>query len=357
MEGMEISGFRVPEYDEQGQMTAQLFGDHAELESDGQVNIKGVRVELYREGKVFMEVTSPHCFYDQNSRKVSSEAPVSAKMDGVSLTGRGYLLDVEERTVHVTADSRVVFSGDAQPSGLKLEPGKQGVTGETEITSKELLLDYTARSARFNGSVRIENEETEMSCETLDVFFDENNKIEKAVAESSVMISNKEMTMRCGELEVTFTGENEIKQAVAESSVVISNAEWTVSGGRGTLMYLERRALLDGGVKVDSKELHMTCSTLSMRFDESNEINWIEALGKVRILSEGREAVAGKAVFDVKTDEVVLEEDPKLVDRESKSMLMGDRIRFWRSTGRMVCEPAHAVIFPGSKFERDFLEK
>jgi len=355
IEGMEISGFRVPEYDEQGQMTAQLFGDHAELGSDGLVKIEGVRVELYRDGEVFMDVLSPRCFYNQKTRKVDSEAAVSAEMDGARLTGIGYRLDVDARTVHVLSDSRLAFTDGTQQSGLGLDMGSGGSTNETVITSRELFLDYNGRSAKFNDAVRIENEETLLECEKLDVFFNDDNELEKAVAESSVMIRNREMTMRCGALDVAFTGENEIDRAFADSSVVISNAEWTVSGEQGTLMYMERRALLEGGVQVESKELNMTCATLNLSFDENNEINWIEALGEVKILNEGREAYAGKAVFDVKTDEFILEENPKLVD--GRNLLMGDRIRFWRSTGRMVCEPARAVIFPGTTFETQIFEK
>lgn len=352
-QGMEISGFRVPEYDEQGQMTSQLFGDHAELGADGVVKIDGVRVELYREGDVFMEVESPRCFYNQKSREVNSDAAVSAKADGIVLTGTGYLLDVEARTVHVLADSRVVFDDGVQQSGLGIETG--GSTNKTVITSKELLLDYNGRSARFNDAVRIENEDTVLECEKLDVFFNKDNKLEKAVAESSVRIENKEMTMRCGRLDLFFSGDNEIERAVAENEVKLSNDEWKVAADRGTLMLLERTAFLEGGVQVDSRELNMTCSTLKLSFDESNEINWIEARDEIRILNEGREAYAGKAVYDVKSDEFLLEEDPKLLD--GKNMLMGDRIRFWRSTGRMVCEPARAVIFPDSNFKTELFEK
>jgi len=30
--GMEVSGFRVPDYDEQGQLRAQLYGEHAKVD-------------------------------------------------------------------------------------------------------------------------------------------------------------------------------------------------------------------------------------------------------------------------------------------------------------------------------------
>ncbi|HKL22491.1 MAG TPA: LptA/OstA family protein [Tichowtungia sp.] len=352
-QGMELGDFRVPQYDEQGRMTYQLFGERAFLESDGRVNVEGVRVEFYREGNVFMEVSSPYCFYDRDKREVWSDAAVSTEMDDAVLTGTGYRLNVEARTVHVLNKSRLVFAAGmpaSEPDSDRSDP-----SGETVITSKELFLDYNQRSARFNESVRVENEETVLECEKLDVFFDENNTLEKAVAESSVRISNQDMTMSCGALNVSFSGENEIDEAVADSSVVISNAEWTVSGARGRLMVSDRKALLEEDVRVESKEMTLTCAKLNLAFDESNEINWIEALGDVRILNEGKKASSGKAVYTAETDEFLLEENPKLID--GKNMLMGDRIRFWRSTGRMVCEPARAVIFPDEDFKTQLFEK
>ena len=355
-EGLEIGGFRVPQYDDQGQMTSQLFADKAEQASAGMVKIEGVRVEFYRDGDVFMEVESPRCLYDQKSRKVNSDAPVSAEMDGMRLTGMGYLLDVEARTVQVMDESRVVFADMMKPSGLDLKPGDAGSTNETVITSKQLFLDYNGRSARFTDSVRIQDEEMDLECGKLDVFFNKNNNIERAIAELEVRLSkDKEMSVECGKLDVFFSENNEIDRAIAESEVKLSNEEWKVTASRGMLMVLERTAFLEGGVQVESQELNMTCSTLNLSFDESNEIDWIEALGEVRILHEGREATAGKAVFDVATDEFLLEDNPKLVD--GKNRMLGEKIRFWRSTGRMVCDRAQVVIFHDDDFKTDIFEK
>jgi lipopolysaccharide export system protein LptA len=352
--GMEISGFRVPEYDEQGQMTSQLFGDHAELGKDGVVKIEGVRVELYRNGEVFITVISPGCFYNQKSREVRSDEVVSAESDGIRVTGSGYLLDVEKRTVQVLDNSRVVFSDGLQQSVID-SAAQTTETNDTVITSKQLFLDYNARKTRFTDSVHIQNQEASLNCGLLDVFFNENNQIEQAVATSDVTIFNQETTLACEKLNVFFTNDSQIERALAESGVVLTNAEWRVSGERGTLMYLERRAFIEGDVQVESKEMKMSCATLNLSFNESNEINWIEATDEVRITNEGRKAYAGRAAYDVKTDEFLLENNPKLVD--GKNMLMGDRIRFWRSTGRMVCEPARAVIFPDEKFKTELFEK
>lgn len=319
---MEISGFRVPEYNDQGQMTSQLFGDHAELQGNREVEITGARMEFYRDGDVFMTVQSPRCFYNQKSRKVQSEEAVTAEMDGVRLTGTGYFLDVDGRTVRVLNDSRVVFAEAFQSSVFEGMTGGAKSTNETVITSKQLFLDYTARSARFSDSVYLQDEEMSMECGQLDVFFNESSEIERAVAESDVKLSNE---------------------------------EWKVLASRGTLLYLERTACLEGDVQVESKELSMTCATLNLSFDESNKINWIEALTDVRISREGREAYAGHAVYDIKTDEFLLEDKPKLVD--GRNMMFGDTIRFWRATGRMICEPsARVVVYPDKKFKTEIFE-
>jgi len=286
------------------------------------VEITGARMEFYRDGKVFMTVKSPHCFYNQKSRKAHSDAPVSADMEGVHLTGTGYFLDVDGRTVRVLDESRVVFTEALQSSVFEGMTGGAKSTNETVITSKQLFLDYTTRSARFIDSVYLRNEEMSMECGQLDVFFNESSEIERAVAEFDVKLSND---------------------------------EWKVLASQGTLLYLERTACLEGDVQVESKELSMTCATLNLSFDESNEIDWIEALTEVRILHEGREAYAGRAVYDIKTDEFLLEDHPRLVD--GRNMMFGDTIRFWRSTGRMICEPsARVVVYPDKKFKTEIFE-
>lgn len=258
--GMEISGFRVPDYDEQGVMTSQLFGEHAEMEGRGDVKITGVRMEFYQEGETFMTVTSPYCFFDQKTREAWSDAPVAADMESVRVRGRGFRLQSGERKVQVLNDSKVIIENvTEQTSG---EPAVEGAsaTEVTEITSKELFLDYNGRTVRFEQSVHVQDSRMEMDC-----------------------------------------------------------------------------------------------GTMIVRFGENNQIDWIEALTEVRILSEGREAQAGKAVYDVTTDEFLLEDNPKLLD--GRNTLLGERIRFWRATGRMVCEPsARLIIYSDDQMKTNIFE-
>lgn len=267
IEGMEITGFRVPEYNEQGEMTSQLFGEHAVMGADELVKIEGLRLEFYRDGDVFLHAESAHCFYDRENGLAYSEAPVRAEMDGLLMTGTGFEMQASNRTVHVLNDSRVEIDDVMQQTDLGLEDdsrddGNDGdSTNLTVITSTELFLDYSGRSAKFVDTVHVADSKIEMDADSLEV-----------------------------------------------------------------------------------------------KFGENNEIDWIQAQTGVRILSDGREAYADKAVYDIETDEFVLEGNPKLVDGENT--LFGDRIRFWRASEKMVCEPgARLVIHPDEDMDATELLK
>jgi lipopolysaccharide export system protein LptA len=262
MTGVEISAFRVPEYDAKGVMTSQLFGDRAEIGEDNVVNITGLRIEFYKGSNTVMKVASPYCFYNQKTREAYSDAPIAADMDKLHVRGQGFFLKPGESTVRILNSSQVTIEDMMQK--VKVDTpltGDRGTNAVTVITSKELFLDHKAKKVRF---------------------------------EQNVHVQDPKMVMDCGTLEV--------------------------------------------------------------RFGEKNEINWIEALTGVKILSEGREATSGKATYDVKTDEFLLEDKPILKD--GKNTLFGDRVRFWRASGRMVCEPqARLIIHPDKAIKTDFLER
>ncbi len=246
-EDMEISGFRVPDYDAQGVMTSQLFGDRAVAQGGGKVKINGVRMEFYKEGKTFMEVTSPYCTFDQKTREATSDAPIAADMEGVRVRGRGFVLKSGDRKVRILNDSKVIIDDVAGQTENTLKGGERDPAAVTVITSKELFLDYSGRNVLFEQFVHVED-----------------------------------------------------------------------------------------------PQLSMDCNTMNVRFDENNEIDWIEALDEVKLFSEGREALAGRAVYDVRANEFLLEDNPRVL--QGRNMLLGERIRFWRETGRMVCEPSARLI-------------
>ena len=283
--GAEISGFRVPDYDEKGVMSSQLFGKHAEMEGGGEVKITGVRMEFYRDGETFMEVTSPYCFFDQKTREAHSDAPVAADMERVRVRGRGFRLQSGDRTVQILSESRVIIE-------------------DVMEQSKNDLSDEVAKTNELAATDSGELEESEVDL-----------PIEGAETNECTVITSKKLF----------------------------------------LDYNGRTVLFEEAVHVQDPKMAMDCGTMTVRFGENNEIDWIEALTEVKLFSKEREAHAERAVYDVTPDEFLLEGSPRIMD--GRNMLLGERIRFWRATGRMVCEPsARLIIFPDDKQKTELFE-
>ena len=120
--GMEVSGFRVPDYDEQGQLRAQLYGGHAEVLEGGVVEITNLKIELYREGRVAMTVFAPHCFFNMETREARSEGRVLVESEMMTVVGRGFTWSAKAGRFEILHDSKVLVKKAAQANlqGLEL---------------------------------------------------------------------------------------------------------------------------------------------------------------------------------------------------------------------------------------------
>jgi hypothetical protein len=178
-QGMEMSGFRAPEYDDQGNMIAQLFGGHAEVGLSGEVKIDQLRLEFYQAGEKFVTVESPFCIYNSQKREAYSVAEVSATAEKIKVKGRGFDWNPAQHSIRIFNDVHVVMenagglknsllSGDLTNSVL---PESGPVTGGVvTVTSKEMFLDYTARTVQFEKEVHVQSDDgTEMRCEILKI--------------------------------------------------------------------------------------------------------------------------------------------------------------------------------------------
>jgi hypothetical protein len=168
--GMEMSIFRVPEYDAKGNMTAQLFGQHAEVGADNEVKIDQLRIEFYQDGAKFATVESPFCFYNSQKKAAHSDARVTAVADKIKVDGRGFEWDPASHSVRIFNDVHVVVENAGGMTGSILSSGVATTSGVVTITSKELFLDYTAKMVQFEKEVRVLNDDgTEMRCEKLKI--------------------------------------------------------------------------------------------------------------------------------------------------------------------------------------------
>ena len=119
--GMEVSGFRVPDYDDQGQLRAQLYGEHAKVLEGGEVEITNLKIEMYKDGEVSMTVFSPHCFFNKDSRQAHSEGRVLIESGLMTIVGRGFTWSAEAGRFEILHDSKVLVKEAAKTNMKELE--------------------------------------------------------------------------------------------------------------------------------------------------------------------------------------------------------------------------------------------
>jgi len=119
--GMEVSGFRVPDYDDQGALRAQLYGGHAKVLEGGEVEITNLKIEMYKDGKVAMTVFSPHCFFNMDTRQARSEGRVLIESGLMTIVGRGFTWSAEAGRFEILHDSKVLVKQAAQADIKELD--------------------------------------------------------------------------------------------------------------------------------------------------------------------------------------------------------------------------------------------
>lgn len=120
-----IKGFRVPNYDDEGLMTSQLFGEIAKVLPNGNVDIRALRLVFYKyEGEERLEemvVTSPRCVYNRAKGTAVSDAEVEIRRGSdFVVTGKGFTFSNEKRRLVILSDAKVVAVG-AQKTLKSLE--------------------------------------------------------------------------------------------------------------------------------------------------------------------------------------------------------------------------------------------
>lgn len=226
--------------------------------------------------------------------------------------------------------------GEVKIDGLRIEFYKEGKTVVT-VTSPYCFYNQKTREAHSDAPVAADMERMKMTGRGF--LLQSSNSTVRVFDDSKVTIKDAAKAV---------AGEN--------AGTVATNTETVITSKELFLDYKARKARFEKNVHVKDPKMEMFCDELEIQTGTDNQINWIGASTGVRILSEGREALAGKATYDVKTDEIVMQDNPRIMD--GKNMLMGEQIRFWRGSKRMVCQPsARMVVYSEKKFKTDIFGK
>lgn len=104
-----------------------------------------------------------------------------------------------------------------------------------------------------------------------------------------------------------------------------------ISADRLKVHHDQRSAVFEGHVRATVGKLVLTCAKLSLQYNDKGEVDRLSAKGKVTVHTEGTEATAGSARFDVKRGILILEDKPTVI--KGTYRLTGSRIEVQLSSG------------------------
>lgn len=122
LEGPAVQGFRLPEYDEDGKLKQQLYGETATFLPDGIIQLTGLKIEVFRKGEVTARIFSPSCAYDQNRKRAASKDHIRIVVEKAVLTGDGFAWNGENEQFQVFKNAKVVLDGKMDEGVLAPKP-------------------------------------------------------------------------------------------------------------------------------------------------------------------------------------------------------------------------------------------
>ena len=115
-----MTGFRVPDYDDQGHMKSQLFGDYAKIPTTGPIEVHQLKYEFYSETgtQTDMRITAPLCFYDREHGEAASDGPVRIAREDLVVTGVGFNFNRTNERMVIHSEVKVVLKGMRRQEGF-----------------------------------------------------------------------------------------------------------------------------------------------------------------------------------------------------------------------------------------------
>ena len=116
LEGQAVKGFRLPEYDADGKLKQQLYGETATFLPDGIIQLTGLKIEIFNKGEVTARVYSPLCAYDPNRKRAASKDHIRIVVEKGVLTGDGFAWNGENQQFQIFKNAKVTLDGQMDMS-------------------------------------------------------------------------------------------------------------------------------------------------------------------------------------------------------------------------------------------------
>ena len=118
LEGQTVKGFRLPEYDENGKLKQQLYGQTATFLQDGIIQLTGLKIEIFRKGEVTARIYSSLCAYDPKRQRAASKQHIRVVTEKAVLTGDGFAWNGETEQFQIFQNAKVTLDGQMDTKSL-----------------------------------------------------------------------------------------------------------------------------------------------------------------------------------------------------------------------------------------------
>ncbi len=135
--GQTVKGFRLPEYDEDGKIKQQLYGQTATFLADGIIQLTGLKIELFRKGEVTARIYSSLCAYDPERKRAASQQDIRVVTEKAVLTGEGFAWNGETEQFQIFRNARVVLDGSMDKKSLLAPQPAAGAAPAAEQPASE----------------------------------------------------------------------------------------------------------------------------------------------------------------------------------------------------------------------------
>lgn len=122
LENQTVKGFRLPEYDEEGKLKQQLYGETATFLQDGIIHLTGLKIEVFRKGEVTARIYSPDCAYDPNRKRAASKDHIRIVTEKAVLTGDGFAWNGQNEQFQIFKNAKVILDGQMDTSLVAPRP-------------------------------------------------------------------------------------------------------------------------------------------------------------------------------------------------------------------------------------------
>jgi len=354
--------FVAPVTDAQGRKSV-IRGSDAKPAGPGKVDITGMHAETFRGKEKDMVVEAKQCLYDTRANVATSPGPLSIRTadERFSIEGETFRWQLGDtrmssrlvisNRVHSLVRKRLVAGAQGQGPGLTREPrvppataSKTNATALTppaasstndfiEVRSEQF--EYEGDRATYHGQVRVHDEEGDLACDVLTVFFrGESGALERIEADQNVSLVQPGTRGTADKAIYTVGPDREIVD-------FIGHAIWEAGGRQGSgqrVSFDRRRRVIHAEEQAYIKlprsvlgEAGFLSGTPTARTSTRTDAGASATNGFVEVYSDLMTIQLPPTNGPVR--QVIAEKNVLIVDADQDARALADRAEFVESTG------------------------